>query len=172
MNVIAGAGNETTTHLLGWAGSTLAEHPDQRAQLAADPTLIPNAIEELLRYEPPAPHAARYVAQDVELYGQTVPAGSVMVFVIGAANRDERKYTDPDAFDIHRTIGHHLTFGFGVHFCLGAALARLEGRVVLEEVLARFPEWTVDPDARLSESSTVRGWETLPISLSSQGSLR
>ena len=172
MNVIAGAGNETTTHLLGWAGSTLAEHPDQRAQLAADPTLIPNAIEELLRYEPPAPHAARYVVQDVELYGQTVPAGSVMVFVIGAANRDERKYTDPDAFDIHRTIGHHLTFGFGVHFCLGAALARLEGRVVLEEVLARFPEWTVDPDARLSESSTVRGWETLPISLSSQGSLR
>ena len=172
VNVIAGAGNETTTHLLGWAGSTLAEHPDQRAQLAADPTLIPNAIEELLRYEPPAPHAARYVVQDVELYGQTVPAGSVMVFVIGAANRDERKYTDPDAFDIHRTIGHHLTFGFGVHFCLGAALARLEGRVVLEEVLARFPEWTVDPDARFSESSTVRGWETLPISLSSQGSLR
>jgi cytochrome P450 len=172
VNVIAGAGNETTTHLLGWAGSTLAEHPDQRAQLAADPTLIPNAIEELLRYEPPAPHAARYVVQDVELYGQTVPAGSVMVFVIGAANRDERKHTDPDAFDIHRTIGHHLTFGFGVHFCLGAALARLEGRVVLEEVLARFPEWTVDPDARLSESSTVRGWATLPISLSSQGSLR
>jgi cytochrome P450 len=94
------------------------------------------------------------------------------VFVIGAANRDERKYTNPDAFDIQRTIGHHLTFGFGAHFCLGAALARLEGRVVLEEVLARFPEWTVDPDARLSESSTVRGWETLPISLSSQGSMR
>jgi cytochrome P450 len=147
----------------------LAEHPDQRAQLAEDPRLIPNAIEELLRYEPPAPHAARYVSRDVELYGQTVPAGSVMVFVIGAANRDERKHADPDAFDIHRTIGHHLTFGFGVHFCLGAALARLEGRVVLEEVLARFPEWTVGSDARLSESSTVRGWETLPIALPSQG---
>ncbi len=170
--VIAGAGVETTGRLFGWMGKVLAEHPEQRRELADDHSLIPSAIEELLRYEPPAPHAARYVVQDVELYDRTVPAGSVMVFVIGAANRDDRKYNDPDAFDIHRTIGHHLTFGFGVHFCLGAALARLEGRVVLEEVLARFPEWTVDPDARLSESSTVRGWETLPISLSSQGSLR
>jgi cytochrome P450 len=166
VNVIAGAGNETTTHLLGWAGSTLSEHPDQRRQLAEDHSLIPNAIEELLRYEPPAPHAARYVTRDVDLHGRTVPAGSVMVFVIGAANRDERRYADPEAFDIRREVGTHLTFGSGVHFCLGAALARVEGRVVLEEVLRRFPEWTVDTaQAALTESSTVRGWERLPILL-------
>src|SRR5690606_21918825 len=102
VNVISGAGNETTTHLIGWAGKVLAEHPDLRRQLAADPSLIPDAIEELLRLEPPAPHAARYVTRDVELYGTVVPEGSVMVFVIGAANRDERRYPDGDAFDIRR----------------------------------------------------------------------
>lgn len=166
VNVISGAGNETTIHLIGWAGSVLAENPDQREELRRNPTLIPNAIEELLRVQPPAPHAARYVTRDVDLYGQTVPAGSVMVFVIGAANRDDRRFTDPDTYDIHRQVGQHLTFGFGIHFCLGAALARLEGRVVLEEVLARFPEWQVDRErARLSESSTVSGWETLPVSI-------
>ena len=163
VNVIAGAGNETTTRLIGWAGTVLADHPDQRRELVADPSLIPNAIEELLRYEPPAPHVARYVARDVEHYGRTVPEGSVMVFLVGSANRDDRRYADGDRFDIHRTVGQHLTFGYGIHYCLGAALARLEGRVALEEVLKRFPEWDVDRDnARLSPTSTVRGWETLP----------
>jgi cytochrome P450 len=163
VNVIAGAGNETTTRLIGWAGKVLAEHPDQRRQLVQDPSLIPNAIEEILRYEPPAPHVGRYVARDVELYGQTVPEGSVMLFLIGSANRDDRRYPEGDRFDIHRDIGQHLTFGLGAHFCLGAALARLEGRVALEEVLKRFPEWEVDLDnAKLSPTSTVRGWQTLP----------
>jgi cytochrome P450 len=163
LTVIAGAGNETTTRLIGWAGKVLAEHPDQRRQLVGDGSLVPNAIEELLRFEPPAPHVARYVARDAEHYGRKVPEGSVMMFLVGAANRDDRRHPDGDRFDIHRNIGPHLTFGFGIHFCLGAALARLEGRIALEEVLKRFPEWEVDWDhARLSPTSTVRGWETLP----------
>ena len=162
--VVAGAGNETTTRLIGWAGKALAEHPDQRRQLAEDPSLIPNAIEELLRYEPPAPHVGRYVAREVELHGQKVPAGSAMLFLVGSANRDDRRFPDGDRFDIHRKVGQHLTFGYGVHFCLGAALARLEGRIALDEVLKRFPEWDVDHDnARLAPTSTVRGWETLPV---------
>jgi cytochrome P450 len=163
-NVIAGAGNETTTRLIGWAGTVLADHPDQRRELIADRSLIPNAIEELLRYEPPAPHVARYVTRDVEHYGEKVPEGSVMMLLVGGANRDDRRYPDGDRFDIHREIGQHLTFGCGIHFCLGAALARLEGRIALDEVLQRFPEWEVDRDnARLSPTSTVRGWETLPV---------
>lgn len=162
--VIAGAGNETTTRLIGWAGTVLAQHPDQRRELAEDPSLIKGAVEELLRFEPPAPHVGRYVARDVDHYGRTVPEGSVMLFLTGAANRDERRFTDPDRFDIHREVTSHLAFGFGVHFCLGAALARLEGRVALEEMLKRFPEWDVDwSGAKLSPTSTVRGWEALPI---------
>jgi cytochrome P450 len=164
VNVVAGAGNETTTRLIGWAGKVLADHPDQRRELVEDRSLVPNAIEELLRYEPPAPHVARYVSRDVTHYGRTVPEGSVMVFLVGAANRDERRHPDGDHFDIHRDVGQHLTFGYGIHFCLGAALARLEGRIALDEVLQRFPEWDVDADnARLSPTSTVRGWETLPV---------
>ncbi|MGZ4704018.1 MAG: cytochrome P450 [Acidimicrobiales bacterium] len=162
--VVAGAGNETTTRLIGWAGKVLAEHPDQRRELVEDRSLLPNAIEEILRFEPPAPHVGRYVARDVELHGQTVPAGSAMLFLVGSANRDDRRFPDGDRFDIHRQIGSHLTFGYGPHFCLGAALARLEGRVALDEVLNRFPEWDVDLDrARLGPTSTVRGWETLPV---------
>jgi cytochrome P450 len=164
VNVVAGAGNETTTRLIGWAGRVLADHPDQRRELVEDRTLIPNAIEEILRYEPPAPHVARYVTRNVEHYGQTVPEGSVMILLVGAANRDDRRYPEGDRFDIHRDVGQHLAFGYGIHFCLGAALARLEGRVALDEVLQRFPEWEVDRDnARLSPTSTVRGWETLPV---------
>jgi cytochrome P450 len=164
VTVIAGAGNETTTRLIGWAGKVLAEHPEQRRELVDDPALVPNAIEEMLRFEPPAPHVARYVARDVELYGRTVPEGNVMMFLIGSANRDDRRYPDGDRFDIHRDTSSHLTFGFGTHFCLGAALARLEGRVALEEVLKRFPEWELDlGNATLSPTSTVRGWETLPV---------
>ena len=164
LNVIAGAGNETTTRLIGWTGKVLAEHPDQRRELVEDPSLIPNAIEELLRYESPAPHVGRYVARDVEWYGEPVPAGSAILLLAGSANRDDRVFEDGDRFDIHRTIGHHLTFGYGAHFCLGAALARVEGRVALEEVLARFPEWDVDyANAEMASTSTVRGWKSLPV---------
>jgi len=164
VNLIAGAGNETTTRLIGWAGKLFAEHPEQRRELVDDRTLVPNAIEELLRYEAPSPVQSRYVARDVDVHGQTVAEGSVMVLLNGSANRDERRFPDADRFDIHRVISHHLSFGYGLHFCLGAALARLEGRVALDEVLERFPEWEVDWDhAKMARTSTVRGWESLPV---------
>ena len=102
ISVIAGAGNETTTKLIGWAGKVLADHPDQRRQLYEDRSLIPNAIEELLRFEPPGPHIARFVARDVELYGETVPEGSAMLLIAGSANRDKGRYAHADRFDIHR----------------------------------------------------------------------
>jgi cytochrome P450 len=164
LNVVAGAGNDTTTRLIGWAGKVLAEHPDQRRQLVEDPTLIPNAVEELVRFEPPAPHVARYVTRDVEYYGRTVPEGSVMMMLIGAANRDHRQFPpDGDQFELNREVHAHLGFSVGAHYCLGSALARLEGRVALEEILKRFPEWEVDlPNAALSPTSTIRGWDTMP----------
>ena len=161
--LIASAGNETAGRLIGWTGKVLADHPDQRRELAEDPSLIPNAVEEILRFEPPGHNFARYVTEDVELHGTTVPKGSVMVVLLGAANRDERRFADGDRFDIHRDIEKHITFGYGIHYCLGAALARLEGKVVLDELLKRVPEWEIDVDnARLTSASVVRGWETLP----------
>ena len=165
LEVLAGAGNETTTRLIGWTAKVLADHPDQRAELVADPSLIPNAIEEILRYESPAPHVGRCVAkQDLVVHGTEVPGGSVMLFLLGSANRDDRRFPGGDSFDIHRNDGRHLTFGNGIHLCMGAALARMEGVIALEEVLARFPAWDVDKEnATLSPTSTVRGWETLPV---------
>jgi cytochrome P450 len=164
LNVVAGAGNETTTRLIGWAGKVLAEHPDQRRDLVDNPALIPQAVEELLRFEPPAPHAARYVTRDVSFHGQTVPEGAVMMMLIGAACHDDRQFgADSEQFNIHRPVRQHLAFSVGTHFCLGSALARLEGRIALEEILKRFPEWDVDlANARLSPTSTVRGWESMP----------
>jgi cytochrome P450 len=167
VGLLAGAGNETTMRLIGWAGKLLAEHPEQRKELAEDPDLIPNAIEELLRYEPPSPVQARTVTHDVEHHGRVVPAGSVMLLLNASANRDERQFSEPDRFDIHRTIRRHLSFGYGLHFCLGAFLARLEARVALEEVLKRFPTWEVDAESAVrAQTSTVRGWERLPVIMS------
>jgi cytochrome P450 len=162
--VLAGAGNETTGRLIGWLGKVLAEHPDQRRQIVEDRSLIPKAVDETLRFEPTGPHTARYVTHDVDYHGTTVPEGSAMLLLIGSANRDERRYDDPDVFDIHRDNAQHLTFGYGLHYCLGANLARLEGRVALDELLDRFPEWDVDYDGiRLAPTSTVRGWEAMPL---------
>ena len=164
VNLIAGAGNETTTRLIGWTGKLLGEHPTQRRAVAADRSLVPQAIEEILRFEAPSPVQARYVARDVEHYGQTVAEGSVMLLLNGAANRDERQFPDGERFDIHREMGHHLSFGYGLHFCLGAALARLEGRAALDEVLQRWPDWEVDmANARMAHASTARGFEQLPV---------
>jgi cytochrome P450 len=164
VNLIAAAGNETTTRLIGWTGKVLADHPDQRRDLVEDRSLITNAIEELLRFEPPSPVQARSVVADVEHHGQVVPEGSVILLLNASANRDERKFPDGERFDVRRKIDHHLSFGYGIHFCLGAALARLEGRVALDEVLTRFPSWEVDTDnAVQARTSTVRGWESLPV---------
>jgi cytochrome P450 len=166
VNVIAGAGNDTTNRAIGHAGKVLGEHPDQRTELRDDRALIPNAVEEIMRFEPPAQQACRTVTRDVEWYGQTVPEGSVMMALMGAANRDHRVFPpDGDVFDIHRQITHHLTFGHGIHFCLGAALARLEARVAIDEVLTRFPEWEVDLDNAELDASVLRGWSSLPVIL-------
>jgi cytochrome P450 len=167
VNLLAAAGNETTTRLIGWTAKVLAEHPDQRAELVKDPSLVPGAIEEILRFEGPAPHVGRCVAkEDLVVRDTKIPAGSVMVFLVGSANRDDRRFPDGDSFDIHREMTRHLTFGNGIHLCMGAALARMEGRIALEELLVRFPEWDIDDEkARLSPTSTVRGWETLPATI-------
>ena len=164
--VLAGAGNETTGRLIGWIAKVLAEHPDQRREVVEDRSLVPRVIDETLRFEPTGHATARYVMHDVEYHGTTIPAGSAILLQLASANRDPRRYTDPDRFDIHRDDIQHLTFGFGVHYCLGANLARLEGRVALEEFLQRFTEWDVDHEGtQLAPTSTVRGWERMPIVL-------
>ncbi len=169
VNVVAGAGNETTNRLIGWMGKTLSEHPDQRRDLVKNPALIPAAIEELLRFEPPGPFVAREVMRDIELYGRKIPKGAVMMMLLAACNRDESRFADGDRFNIHREARPHMTFGQGIHVCIGAPLARLEGRVAMEEVLKRFPEWEVDYDnAVLSSTSSVRGWDSLPVWIGSR----
>ena len=164
VTVLAGAGNETTARLIGWLVSVLARYPDQRTEVIEDRDLISNVIEETLRFEPTGHAVARYVTTDVEFHGQVVPAGSAISLLVASANRDERRWTDPNRFDIHRKINQLLTFGLGTHYCMGAALARLEAKIALEEFVARFPKWDVDVDnAVLSSTSTMRGWETLPV---------
>jgi cytochrome P450 len=163
-NLLISAGTETVARLLGWSAVLLAAHPEQRAALAADPTSVPGAVEELLRYEAPSPVNGRYTTRDVELHGTTIPAASKVLLLTGSAGRDERKYPDADRFDVHRRFDHHVSFGYGIHFCLGAALARMEGRIGLEEVLARHPAWEVDHDRAVRlHTSTVRGWVSVPV---------
>jgi cytochrome P450 len=162
-SMIAGAGNETTTRLIGFIGQLLAQHPEQRRELVEDFSLIPQAIEEVLRYESPSPVQARTVARETEVHGQTIVEGSIMLLLNGSANRDERHYPNGESFDIHRT-GSHLSFGQGLHFCLGSSLARMQARVALEEMLRRWPEWNIDFDnAAMAHTSSVRGWGRLPI---------
>jgi cytochrome P450 len=162
--VIAGAGNETTGRLIGWLAKVLAEHPDQRRAVAEDRSLIPNVIDETLRFEPTGHAVARYVTEDVEYYGRTLPADSPILLIVASANRDPRRFDRPDTFDIFRSDLQHLTFGQGLHHCLGANLARLQGQVALDEILNRWPTWDVDYDRiKLAPTSTVRGWEAMPI---------
>jgi cytochrome P450 len=132
--------------------------------LTADPGLIGNAVEELLRYEAPSPVNGRWLTRDVELHGQVIPEGSKVLLLTGSAGRDEREYPDADRFDVRRQFDHHVSFGHGIHFCIGAALARLEGRVALEETLRRMPSWSVDIDNAVRlHTSTVRGWVNVPV---------
>jgi cytochrome P450 len=160
------AGNETVARLLGWAALTLARNPDQRAKLVADPGLIGGAVEELLRYDAPSPVQGRYTVRDVTYHDTLIPAGSRVALLTGSAGRDERQYENPDTFDVERTGIRHISFGHGSHFCLGAALARLEARVALEETLARFPTWDVDENmVTFVHTNTVRGPASVPIQL-------
>jgi cytochrome P450 len=162
--LIVSAGTETVARLLGWAGLLLARHPEQQSELAADPSLIPNAVEELLRYESPSPVQGRWLTETVGIHGHVLPVGSKVLLLTGSAGRDDRAYPDADRFDIHRQFKLHVAFGYGIHFCLGAALARMEGKVALEETLKRFPRWSVDIDHAVPlHTSTVRGYKHLPI---------
>ena len=138
--VLAGAGNETTGRLIGWLAKVLAEHPDQRREIVEDRSLIPKVIDETLRFEPTGHATARFTVQEFEAHGVIIPSGSPVLMIAASANRDPRRWERPDEYDIHREDVAHLTFGFGLHFCLGASLARLEGRVALDELLNRFPE--------------------------------
>jgi len=165
-NLLVSAGTETVARLLGWTAVVLDAHPEQRSEVAADRALIPNTVEELLRFEAPSPVQGRWTSRDVEMHGVTIPANSKVLLITGSAGRDERRYANADTFDVHREIGTHVTFGFGIHFCLGAALARLEGRIALEETLKRFPEWQVDHGrAERLHTSTVRGWKSVPVAV-------
>ena len=166
INIVAAAGNETTRLLIGWTGVLLAQNPDQRRLLVEDPSLIRNAIEEILRCEPNTLQNCRFVARDIEICGRVVPEGSILATLTPSGNRDDRYFDNPDRFDVTRKIDRHLTFGFGSHYCLGQALARLEGRVVLEEVLKRFPQWDVDLDrSTFMYYADMRGYESLPVTI-------
>jgi cytochrome P450 len=163
IGLLSVGGTETVSRLIGWAGVYLPRHPDQLAAMVNDFSLIPGAIEELLRIEPPSPVQARVTTRPVTLYGTTLPAGSKILLLTGAAGHDERQYADPERFDIHRHP-KHVSFGQGVHFCLGANLTRLEVRVAFEELFKRFPTWMVDEaNAERLHTSTVRGYKRLPI---------
>ena len=164
VTLLSGAGNETVTKLLGNAAVLLARHPAARAALVADPGLIPGAVEECLRYWPPSQYQGRHLLRDVTRHGVTIPAGSRVLLLTGAACRDPREFPDADAFRIDRAIPIQLAFGHGAHKCLGAALARLEARVALEEWLARVPAWEVD-DAGLARvhMTSVMGFSRVPV---------
>lgn len=159
------AGHETTTNLLSNTAVILAHHPESRQRLARDHTLIGAAVEELLRYDSPVQGLSRKLTRDVTLHDVTMRRGEWVLLLFGAANRDERAFPEPDVFDIDRKVEHQVAFGRGLHFCLGAALARMEARIALSAVLERIPNWEVDMDtARRLRSGPVRGYTSLPIS--------
>lgn len=159
------AGNETTTKLLGNAMYWLARHPSERDRLRADAALVPRWVEETLRFDNSTQALARLASRDVELHGTKIAAGERVVLLVGSANRDERVFPDPDRFDLLRDTSSSLSFGQGVHFCLGASLARLEARVALEEVWRRMPDYEIDAaNAVRVHSVNVRGFAALPIS--------
>jgi cytochrome P450 len=164
--LLAGAGVETVARLLSWAAVTLAQYPGERRLLVGDPALIPGAVEELLRYEAPSPVNGRWTLRPFTTQGIEIPAGSKVLLLNGSANRDRREFDDPDWFNVRRKASRHISFGYGAHFCLGAALARLEARAALAGTLARFPHWDVDPAELVPvRTSTVRGYSSVPIHL-------
>jgi cytochrome P450 len=163
-NLLATAGNETVTKLLASAFYWLNAFPDQRRILAAEPAVIPNAVEELLRFDPPSQYQGRTLLADARLHGRALPKGAKVMLVNGASGRDERRFPDPDRLDVKREIEFHLGFGYGRHVCLGAFLARMESRVALEEFLRRFPEYGVPEDGiERMHSSNVRGFSGLVV---------
>jgi cytochrome P450 len=163
------AGSETTTNLIGNGMIALARHPDQLHAVRADPSLIPAMVEEILRYDGPVQGVARVVNQDVRIGDVTLPAGAKVQLRWGSANRDEDEYPDPDAFDVRRRVRRQVAFGHGIHYCLGAALSRLEGRVMFEELLSRLESWEVPDTIERLASGEVRGPVSLPLTFSPSG---
>ena len=159
------AGHETTVNLIGNGTLALLEHPDQMARFKGDPALIPSAIEELLRYDSPVQWTARITNANVELGGREIPSGGMVIAAIGAANRDPSHFPDPDRLDIARADNRHVSFGFGIHFCLGAPLARVEGQIALGTLLRRMPNLAPQTGATLDwrESSALRGLKRLAV---------
>ena len=158
------AGNETTTKLIGNATYQLGRHPEQRTTLVEDRSLVANALEEVLRYDPSTHMMARTLTRDVTIHGETLRSGTKVALLLASANRDERRWQKPDAFDIRRDASEHLAFGFGIHHCIGAALARLEGRVALDEMLAYIPDFVVDyGGVERVHSGNVHGFSRVPV---------
>ena len=167
VSLIYGAGFETTMNLIGNMVHTLTRHPDQLARLRDDRSLVPSAVDEVLRFEPPVQIDGRYVRADAEIGGQAIPRGHAVLTLLGAANRDPAAVDDPDRFDVGRSEVPMLSFGSGIHYCLGAALARLEGQVVLQALLDRFGTWTpLDDDPPWKRRLTLRGLASLPVAFS------
>ncbi len=163
-NLLATAGNETVTKFLASAFYWLWKNPDQRKLLREDPGRIPGAVEETLRYDPPSQYQGRTLTREVELHGVTMPEGARVLLINASAGRDERKYPDPDRYDVCREIDLHLGLGHGRHICLGASLARLESRVALEEFVRRFPDYEIPDDGiERMHSSNVRGFSGLTL---------
>ena len=169
---LAFAGHETVAKLIPNGVIALSWYPDQRRELVADPGLMPNAVEEMLRWDPPSHYQGRWTTRDVELHGTVIPEGQRVVLITGSAVHDERKYPDPELFDIHRDIDRHVSFGFGRHLCLGAALARLETRIAFEELLKRIPDFTFDETGvERAYSSNIRGLARLPLRVERRASV-
>lgn len=164
--LILAAGHETTTNLIGNGILTLLRHPDQLALLRAEPDLIESAVEEMLRYESPVQWTGRTASVEVEVNGHRIPAGQKVAIGLAAANRDPNQFPDPDRFDIRRAENRHLAFGHGIHFCLGAALARLEGQIAIGTLVRRFPNLRLaDRPLRWLPNFTLRGLKSLPLYL-------
>jgi cytochrome P450 len=164
--MLGGAGAETVTKLIANAVVVFADNPDQWLRLRADRSKIPAAFEELLRYEGPSQYNVRYSTREVTLHGTTVPAGNAVMLINGSANRDERAFPDPDRFDIdrERKFGYNIGFGYGIHSCLGAALARMEGHIALEALLDLIPRYEVDREGlRRVHMTNVCGWSNVPV---------
>lgn len=158
------AGHETTTNLLSNSAVVLAQHPESRRQLADNPELVPAAVEELLRYDSPVQGLARTLTRPVDLHGQHMKGGDTVLLLFGSANRDDQAFPDADRFDIRRAPERQVAFGRGIHFCLGASLARLEARIALEALLARHLDWEVDLHAAVRlRSGPIRGYTSLPL---------
>ena len=161
--LIYAAGFETTTHLLGNMVRQLVANPDQLQRLRDDRSLIPNTVEEVLRFDPPVQLDGRFTFEDIEIDGVTIAKGSSIITLLAAANRDPAVCTDPDLFDVGRDDIQLMSFGSGIHFCLGAALARLEAQVVLERLLARYESWEIPAEPVWQTRITIRGVEHLEV---------